>query len=72
MGIWAICRVRPSRGDVGLEDILTTIATGSESGGFIVTLQHQPPVDGTPVKTNTSGIDDGDTDIQVAFDLTVN
>jgi hypothetical protein len=46
-------------------------ATAAGSGTFIVTLKHQPPVNGIPVKTATSTIQDGGTDLEVSFALTV-
>ena len=49
---------------VGLSGTLTTTATGT--GKFTVTLKHQPGV-----KSATSGITDGDTDVEVEFDMTV-
>jgi hypothetical protein len=57
---------------VGIAATVATRASGGPvTGGFIVTLQHQPPNGGVPVKTPDSGIEDGDTDVRVAFDLTV-
>ncbi|MEM9116216.1 MAG: hypothetical protein AAGD10_21905 [Myxococcota bacterium] len=38
---------------------------------FNVLLKHQPPVNGQPVKTDTSGRNDGDTDVEAVFDLIV-
>lgn len=46
-------------------------ANNSGSGDFVVTLKHQPPVNGQPVKTANSGINDGETDIEVSFPITV-
>jgi hypothetical protein len=37
-----------------------------------VILKHQPPEGGVPVKTMNSGINDGGTDVDLAFDITVN
>jgi hypothetical protein len=56
--------------------VLSTVTAAGAAGGpvtqgFVVTLQHQPPNGGVPVKTPDSGISDGDTDIEVAFDITV-
>ena len=42
-----------------------------EDGSFQVRLQHQPPVDGQPVKTATSGVDDGEADFELEFVLNV-
>lgn len=58
---------------VGIQSTVDTADTagGPITQGFVVTLQHQPPRSGVPVKTATSGISDGDTDIEVAFDITV-
>jgi hypothetical protein len=54
---------------VGLAGTLETGAAGT--GTLIVTLQHQPPVNGEAVKTATSGIEDGETDVSVDFEVTV-
>lgn len=54
---------------VGLSNTITATAAGD--GTFIVTLKHQPPVNDTAVKTATSGIADGETDVEVEFALTV-
>lgn len=57
---------------VGLLNDITPLMMGSGSENFRVTLKHQPPENGVEVKTPTSDINDGETDIRVAFDLTVN
>ncbi|MEO1267353.1 MAG: hypothetical protein AAFX99_04595 [Myxococcota bacterium] len=54
---------------VGISNTITATAAGD--GTFIVTLKHQPPVNGMDVKTATSGISDGETDIEVEFNVTV-
>lgn len=54
---------------VGLRATVTTTSTGS--GTLRVVLKHQPPINDTPVKTASSGINDGDTDIDVSFTVTV-
>jgi len=56
---------------VGIQADAVAESAGSEPGGFVVTLMHQPPNGGVPVKTESSGLDDGEVDIEVAFDLTV-
>lgn len=56
---------------VGVLNTVVTSTTGSVAEGFRVTLKHQPPNGGVPVKTETSGLNDGGTDVDVAFDLTV-
>ncbi|MEM1025340.1 MAG: type 1 periplasmic binding fold superfamily protein [Myxococcota bacterium] len=38
---------------------------------FVVLLKHQPPVNGQPVKTDTSDRNTGDTDVEATFDLIV-
>lgn len=49
-----------------------TITTGEPGAGTLqVTLKHQPPVNGIAVKTPTSTIDDGETDIEIDFTVTV-
>ena len=49
-----------------------TLATGDAgSGQLTVTLKHQPPVNDTAVKSATSTIQDGETDIEVTYDVTV-
>lgn len=49
-----------------------TLATGDAgSGTLTVTLKHQPPVNGVVVKTTMSGIDDGETDVTVDFNVVV-
>lgn len=48
----------------------TVTATAAGMGTFIVTLKHQPPVNGAPVKSATSTIADGGTDLEVTFQLT--
>jgi len=57
--------------EVGVAGVVEAIAPGAETGGFVVTLMHQPPQGGQPVKTETSGLTDGEIDIEVEFDLTV-
>jgi hypothetical protein len=54
---------------VGMKNTVTATAAGM--GTLIVTLKHQPPVNGTPVKSATSTIADGGTDLEVTFQLTV-
>ncbi len=54
---------------VGLKS--TIVTTGAGSGTLIVTLKHQPPVNDTETKTATSTINDGDSDIEVTFNVTV-
>ncbi len=54
---------------VGLAGTLTTGAAGT--GQLTVTLQHQPPVNDVLVKTSTSGVADGDTDVAVTFEVVV-
>jgi hypothetical protein len=56
---------------VGVRNTVVASAPGSVNDGFIVTLKHQPPNNGVPVKTETSGLNDGGTDANVAFDITV-
>ncbi len=49
-----------------------TLATGDAGSGILtVTLKHQPPVNGVAVKTATSGINDGETDVAVDFNVNV-
>lgn len=57
--------------EVGVENTVEALTAGSEAGGFVVTLMHQPPNNGVPVKTDSSGLDDGEIDIEVAFDIEV-
>lgn len=52
---------------VGLRSDLRALAAGS--GTLLITLKHQPAVDGTPTKTPTSGVQDGETDVAVEFTL---
>ncbi len=54
---------------VGLSGVLTTGDAGR--GKLTVTLMHQPPVNGMAVKTTTSGVGDGEVDVTVTFDVTV-
>lgn len=63
---------------IGLDSTIST--TGAGSGSFIVTLQHLPPEDGSPVKTATladevasGGLSalPGEADASVTFTLTV-
>lgn len=59
---------------VGLQNqVVAVTAGGPVSGGFVVTLKHQPPLNEgePPQKSPTSGLDTGGTDVQIAFDLTV-
>jgi len=50
----------------------TTWTTGeAATGSFTVRLQHQPAVNDVPVKTATSTAQDGDTDFNLTFDLTI-
>jgi hypothetical protein len=49
----------------------TVVAAAPGSGTFTVTLKHLPPLNDTPVKTADVSDDDGETDISVDFDLTV-
>ena len=51
---------------VGLSSAWTTGGTASSEGSFTVRLQHQPDV-----KTATSGSNDGDTDFELTFALTI-
>lgn len=56
---------------VGLETTWTT-GTAISDGTFRIILMHQPPLaDGTPVKTATSDINVGDTDIDLTFVLNI-
>lgn len=50
---------------VGLQN--TIVTTDAGTGELIVTLKHQPE----GIKDATSGMDDGDTDLAVGFDVTV-
>ena len=52
--------------NVGLSSEWTTPSTPVSSGTFNVRLQHQPDV-----KTSTSGANDGDTDFDLTFTLTI-
>ena len=54
---------------VGLAGTLATTDAGA--GVLTVTLMHQPPVNGNDVKTSTSTINDGEVDVAVDFDVTV-
>ncbi len=54
---------------VGLAGTLATADAGS--GVLTVTLMHQPPVNDVAVKTATSGLGDGEVDVAVDFDITV-
>jgi hypothetical protein len=54
---------------VGLKATVTAASAGD--GVLQVILKHQPPVNDQPVKTASSGVDDGDTDVDVGFDVTV-
>ncbi len=54
---------------VGLSGVLTT--GDADQGKLTVTLMHQPPVNGMAVKTATSGVQDGEVDVTVTFDVTV-
>ncbi|WP_245912075.1 GTP cyclohydrolase [Flagellimonas meridianipacifica] len=56
---------------VGLSTNWTTAATGTTMGTFTARLQHQPPVNETPVKTSTSTSEDGEPDFNLTFDLTI-
>jgi len=50
----------------------TTWTTGSAgNGAFQVVLKHQPPVNDQPVKTATSTADDGESDIDLSWDVTI-
>jgi hypothetical protein len=51
---------------VGLSSTWTTSSTASSGASFTVRLQHQPDV-----KTATSGSNDGDTDFELTFALTI-
>jgi hypothetical protein len=51
---------------VGLSSAWTTGGTASSEASFTVRLQHQPDV-----KTDTSGSNDGDTDFELTFALTI-
>ena len=51
---------------VGLSSAWTTGGTASSEASFTVRLQHQPDV-----KTATSGSNDGDTDFELTFALTI-
>ena len=51
---------------VGLSSAWTTAGTASSEASFTVRLQHQPDV-----KTATSGSNDGDTDFELTFALTI-
>ncbi|MEM1350442.1 MAG: type 1 periplasmic binding fold superfamily protein [Myxococcota bacterium] len=46
-------------------------ATTAGTGTLTITLKHQPPVNGQDVKTSTSTVSDGETDIEVSFAVTV-
>ena len=54
---------------VGLKSTITTSAAGA--GKLIITLKHQPPVNDKEVKTDSSTINDGGTDIEATFEVTV-
>lgn len=56
---------------LGLE---TSWTTGDAAiGTFRVNLKHQPPLgDGTPAKTATSDSTDGESDIDITWDITIN
>lgn len=55
---------------VGLSTTWTT-AGASSDGEFRIRLQHQPAVNEVPLKTATSGANDGDTDFDLTFELNV-
>lgn len=54
---------------VGIKGQIVALTEGS--GKFTIVLQHQPPLNDSPVKTATSGQDDGDRDLEVTFDVNV-
>lgn len=54
---------------VGFKSTIVTAGVGT--GTLIVTLKHQPPVNETDTKTATSTINDGGTDIEVTFNVTI-
>lgn len=54
---------------VGLKNTIVTTEAGT--GTLIVTLKHQPPVNDIETKTATSTIDDGETDVEVTFNVTI-
>lgn len=54
---------------VGLKTTVTAASAGN--GVLQVILKHQPPVNDQPVKTATSDVDDGDTDVDVSFNVRV-
>ncbi len=56
---------------VGLSTNWTTATTGTAMGTFVVRLQHQPAVNEVPVKTDSSTSEDGDSDFNLTFDLTI-
>lgn len=55
---------------VGLAAEFTTGASGS-TGTLLISLRHLPPNGDTPQKTATSGLTDGDTDVQATFPIMV-
>lgn len=55
---------------VGLRATVTAAAAAG-SGTLRVVLKHQTPINNVPVKTQTSGVMDGSTDIDVSFTVTV-
>jgi hypothetical protein len=54
---------------VGLKWTVAAMSPGS--GALQVILKHQPPINDQPVKTESSSAEDGDTDVDVSFDVTV-
>lgn len=56
---------------VGLSSSWTTGETTTSTNTFRVVLKHQPPVNSTAAKTATSAISDGDTDIDITWEITI-
>lgn len=54
---------------VGLRATITS--SGAGTGDLRVVLKHLPPIGGMPQKTGSNGINDGETDFDVTFSLTV-
>ncbi len=54
---------------VGIKNTIVTTAAGT--GTLIVTLKHQPPVNDIETKSATSTINDGETDVEITFNVTV-
>ena len=54
---------------VGLTATVTATAAGT--GTLNIVLKHLPPVNGTPQKTGTNTINDGESDFDITFDVEV-